>query len=120
MIALAETVELRQHLPQIVAMLSSKVCLLRLASAAPDPTFTVWTINDGIICQQLILLRHEEAAGTNDAVGGYGDGVVYTRLGVEGVPVADLGAFDTASYLEQVVVTDAHDLLASGCVCFFI
>lgn len=69
-------------------MLPPQIRLLDFAPSAPRPPLRRRSINHGIIIQHFILCGYDKASGTDDAVGGYSNGVVYSSTGGDGVEVA--------------------------------
>ena len=89
-----KSVELGQHLLQILGVLSPQIRLLHLPPAAPLPALRCGAVDDGEVVEDLVVGGREEAAGADDAEAGDAHGVVHAGAGGDGVEVAHGGAFD--------------------------
>ena len=76
-------------------MLAPEIRLLNFASAAPRASFCGRAIYDGVFVEDLVVGRHDEAAGTNDAEVRDADGVMDACARRDSVEVAYAGRVNT-------------------------
>ena len=77
-------------------MLPSQIRFLKFSSATPD-TSVGDGIYDCVILKGLILGRYNKTRGTDDAIGGYSDGVMNPCSWTNGVEIADCWALDSCN-----------------------
>ena len=89
-----QSIELGQHLAQVLGMLPPEIHLLHLATSAPYSALSRRPVDGGVLVQHLILCRDDEDACADDTVGGHAEGMVDACAGADGVAVADGGGLD--------------------------
>jgi len=94
-------------------MLDPQVGFLHLTPAAPGPPLRRGAIHAGVVLQRLVLGRHHQTTRADDAIVGDAHRVVYACARGHGVVVSYRGRLDATADFKQVVVSYAHDLLAS-------
>ena len=128
------SVKLRDHLLQILPVLPPQVILLHTASSTPCPFLRFRSVHDRVFSEHFVLDRCNHAASPDHTSRGYPQRVVDASTDTNCVPIPYAWRLDpywsrtatstvleddrsgelllTAANLEQVVVPNAHHLLA--------
>lgn len=94
-------------------MFRAQIHFLNLPSSTPYPAVGSWAVYTGIFPKRFVFGWYDQTLGSNYAVIGHPNCVMYPRPGRNRVEVANRRALHTTAYLKEVVIAYPHNILAA-------